>query len=229
MFYDETQAIDTCSKNPELIFELMKEGHFGVVDTLLSKKLVDINTTDSNGDDCLSKLLKYGQYDLVLKHMKDPTWDINHQNFEGDTFAHKLVTIDYKKVMHIIQKLKKNAQFLPNLKNNQGETILDKSINNHYIYTTVKILEDSRFHNIDIVSFKHLYDTYIKTNQYGKYSRLTNLEMILDRLEDKPLLPKMERMLHFIQNNLDLVKKEVFLNETGTMDEMISSLLQEDH
>ena len=38
---------------------------------------------------------------------------------------------------------KKNKDFLPNIKNNKGETILDKSINDNYIYTTVKILEDS--------------------------------------------------------------------------------------
>ena len=33
-------------------------------------------------------------------------------------------------------------EFLPNIKNNKGETILDRSINGNYIYTTVKILEE---------------------------------------------------------------------------------------
>ena len=67
--------------------------------------------------------------------------------------------------------------------------------NDNYIYTTVKILEDSRFNNIDVVSFKRLYDTYIKSNKYGKYSKLTNLEIIVNNLTDKKLLPRMEQLI----------------------------------
>ena len=227
MFYDITQAITACEEDPVLIFEAMKEGHFDLVDTLLVKKHVNINTTDENGDDVLSRLLKYGAYDLVLKHMKNKEWDVNHQNKDGDTFAHILVSIDYKKVAQIIQKLKKNKNFMPNIQNIRGETILDKSINDNYIYTTVKILEDERFTNIDIVSFKNLYDTYIKTNNYGKYSRLSNLEIIVDNLEDKPLLPSMEKIIKFIQTNFDVIKEEIFNNKKGTMDEMINTLLTE--
>lgn len=229
MFYDITKAIQACEEEPSLIFEAMREGHFELVDQLLNKKQVSINTVDEHGDDVLSKLLKYGKYALVLKHMKNKEWDVNHQNNDGNTFAHILVSINYKFVLDIIQKLKKNKAFIPNIKNNKGETILDKSINDHYIYTTVKILEDVRFNNIDIVSFKNLYDTYIKTNNYGKYSRLSNLEVILDSLEDKPLLPRMEKMIKFIQNNFDLVKEEIFTNKTGTIDRMIHNLLTEDY
>ena len=102
------------------------------------------------------RLLKRGQYELVLKHMKNKKLNINHQNYDGDTFAHILVSINYVNVLEIIKALVKNKEFLPNIKNNMGETILDKSINDNYIYTTVKILEDKRFNNIDIVSFKNL-------------------------------------------------------------------------
>jgi hypothetical protein len=35
----------------------------------------------------------------------------------------------------------------------------------------------------DIVSFKNLCETYIETNKYGKYTRLTNLEIIIDSLD----------------------------------------------
>ena len=227
MFYDMTQAIQACEEEPLLIFEAMREGHFDLVDCLLSKKHVSINTVDEQCDDVLSNLLKYGEYDLVLKIMKDKSWDVNHQNNEGDTFAHILVSIDYKKVASIIQKLKKLKDFIPNIKNNKGETILDKSINDHYIYTTVKILEDERFNNIDIVSFKNLYDTYIKTNNYGKYSRLSNLEIIVDNLEDKELLPRMEKVIKFVHMNFDVVKEEIFHNKKGTMDELINQLLKE--
>ena len=116
---------------------------------------------------------------------------------------------------------------MPNIKNNKGETILDKSINDHYIYTTVKILEDERFTNIDLLSFKNLYETYIKSSNYGKYSKLTNLEVILERLEEKALLPKMSKLLFYIKNNLELIKEEIMGNNPSQMDQLIHSLLEE--
>jgi hypothetical protein len=72
---------------------------------------------------------------------------------------------------------------MPNIKNNKGETILDKSINDRYIYTTVKILEDKRFNNIDIVSFKNLYETYIETDKYGSYAKI-NSEGVIEEYEE---------------------------------------------
>ena len=148
----------------------------------------------------------------------------------GCTFAHYLVSINYVNVMEIIKKLTKNKDFLPNIKNNKGETILDKSINDNYIYTTVKILEDSRFDNIDVVSFKNLYDTYIKSNRYGKYSKINNLEVILDSLTDKNLLPRMKKLVSFIQNNFDKIKEEVLTSQKSVyMDSIINRILKEDN
>lgn len=227
MFYDETKAIKACEEDPVLIFELMKEGHMELVDKLLTKKKVSVNTCDEQGNDVLSKLLKLKQYDLVLKHMKKKDWNVNHQNQDGNTFAHILAPIHYVHVLGIINQLKKNKQFIPNIKNNKGETILDKSINDHYIYTTVKILEDSRFTNIDIVSFKNLYDTYIKSNHYGRYSKLNNLEVILDSLEEKQLLPRMEKLLQFISYNLETIKEQLLANKSEYIDSIINLLLEE--
>lgn len=227
MFYDEKQAIKACEEEPVLIFELMKEGHMELVDELLTKKKVCINICDEQGNDVLTKLLKLKQYDLVLKHMKNKTWDVNHQNNDGNTFAHILVAINYVNVLEIINLLKKNKSFIPNIKNNKGETILDKSINDNYIYTTIKILEDQRFNNIDIVSFKRLYNTYVKSNHYGKYSKLTNLEVIIDSLEEKKLLPRMEKLLSFISNNFDEIKEQLLSNKSEYMDTIINLLLEE--
>lgn len=227
MFYDEKKTIKACEEDPVLIFELMREGHMELVDQLLTKKKVSVNTCDEQGNDVLAKLLKLKQYDLVLKHMKKKDWDINHQDNEGNTFAHILVSINYVNVLEIINQLKKNKQFMPNIKNNKGETILDKSINDHYIYTTVKILEDQRFNNIDIVSFKNLYDTYIKSNHYGKYSKLTNLEIIIDSLEEKELLPRMEKLLQFVSNNFEAIKEQLLSNKSEYMDTIINLLLEE--
>ena len=43
MFYAEEQAILACEEDPSLIFELMKEGHFYLVDNLLKKKKDHLN------------------------------------------------------------------------------------------------------------------------------------------------------------------------------------------
>lgn len=228
MFYNETKTIELVEEDPSLVFDLIKGGHIEFVDMLLKKKIVDINTCDEAGNNILVRLLKYGAYDVVLRHMGNKDWDVNHQNLDGNTFAHVLVAINYVNVVDIIAKLKKNKKFLPNIKNNKGETILDKSINDNYIYTTVKILEDSRFNNIDVVSFKHLYDTYIKSNRYGKYSKLTNLEVIVNNLADKDLLPRMEKLINIIHNNLDFIKQEVLNNQKSTkIDVIINDVLQE--
>ena len=228
MFFDEAKAVKACEEDPSLIFELIKEEHFELVDKILSKKKVSVNVVDRAGNDVVTRLLKARQYDLVLKYMKKKEWDVNHQNLDGNTFAHYLVSINYVAVLDIIKQLRKNKNFLPNIKNKKGESILDKSINDNYIYTTVKILEDSRFNNIDVVSFKHLYDTYIKSNKYGKYSKLTNLEVIVNNLTEKSLLPRMEKLIEFIKTNFEIIKQEVLNSQKSTqIDVIIKDVLQE--
>lgn len=227
MFYDETVAAQQVSEEPSLVFELIKEEHTDFVAKLLSKRIISVNVTDENGDSLLMKLLRVGRYDIVLKHMSDKEFDINHQNLEGDTFAHILAGIHYVNVVDIIQKLKKNKNFIPNIKNNKGETILDKSINEKYIYTTVKILEDTRFDNIDILSFKNLYNAYIKNREYGKYAKLTNFDMILENLDKKQLLPRMEVLVSAMKNNYETIKKELIKNNVKVIDEMIDTCLVE--
>lgn len=226
MFYDEVQAIKACEEEPSLIFELIKEGHYGLVNKLLSKKIVSINQTDNAGNDVLTKLLKVRQYDLVLKHMKNKDWDVNHQNYDGNTFGHYLVTINYVNVLDIIKQLKKNKDFSPNIKNKKGETLLDKSINENYIYTTLKILEDKRFNNIDIMSFKKIFDTYITNSSYGKYSKLDNLKSIVDMLEKKDsLLPNVKELVEEISNNMDTIKIDIMKNRYRRLEYMINEFV----
>lgn len=228
MLYSETKIIELVDEDPSVVFKLIKEGQIATVDMLLKKKIVDINLCDENGNSILVRLLKAGAYDVVLNHMNNKNWDVNHQNIDGNTFAHYLVSINYVNVIDIISKLRKNKEFSPNIKNNKGETILDKSINDNYIYTTIKILEDSRFNNIDIISFKHLYDTYIKSNKYGKYSKLTNLEIIINNLNNKKLLPVLEQIIEFIRNNFNSIKDEVLRNNKSTkIDILIQNILEE--
>ena len=190
MFYSINQAESLCDADPSLIFSLIKENDIEVVNKIISKEDFDFNIDDSDDNNVIMYLLKNKQYDLVLKYISKV--DINHQNNDGDTLAHILVGINYVNVKEIIEYVLNNKEFIPNIKNKLGETILDKSIKNNYLYTSIKILEDERFNSIDVYSFKHLYEVYIKSSNYGKYSKLYNLEIILDNLEDKKLLPRME-------------------------------------
>lgn len=228
MFFDEAKAVKACEEDPPLIFELIKEEHFELVDKILSKKKVSVNVVDRAGNDVVTRLLKARQYDLVLKYMKKKEWDVNHQNLDGNTFAHYLVSINYVAVLDIIKQLRKNKNFLPNIKNKKGESILDKSINDNYIYTTLKVLEDDRFNSIDVLSFTRIIDTYIKSSAYGKYSKINNLEVILDSLDQKDgLLPVMEQMIRNIRDNLDIIKIEIMKNRSRHLESVIDQVLSE--
>lgn len=228
MFYDEEQAKKACEEDPYLIFELIKEGHFELVDKILSTKKISINILDQAGNDVITRLLKAKEYNLVLKYMKNKEWDINHQNIDGNTFAHYLVSINYVYVVDIIKALKRNKKFVPNIKNKNGETILDKSINENYIYTTLKILEDNRFNMIDVISFKKIYETYIKSSYYGKYSKVNNLVIIVDSLDKRQgLLPTMKNLINEIKENMDIIKKEIMKNKSKYLECMINDVLVE--
>ena len=225
MFYDETKTINACEADPSLIFELLKEGHLSLLDKIISKKTFDINVTDEDGNSILMKLLKKGQYELVLKHMKDKRWDVNHQNNDGDTFSHILLSLNNLNTIDIYKELRKNKQFTPNIRNNNGETILDKSIQNGNTFITSKILEDSRFNEVGVHSFKKFYDTYVKSSNYGRYTKLNNLEMIIDNLEDKEISPRVKEIIKYLKENFETIKEEVINNKTKHMDLYINEAL----
>ena len=228
IFYNEDQAINACTEEPSLIFKLIREGQTKTIDKILSNKKFDINTTDSAGNDIITRLLKAKEYELVLKYMRRKDWDINHQNIDGNTFAHYLVSINYVHVIDIIKTLRRNQNFRPNIKNKKNETILDKSINENYIYTTLKVLEDDRFNMIDVVSFKKIYETYIKSNEYGKYSKVNNLQMIIKSLDKKDeLLPTMQQLIEKVKSNMSLIKKEIMLNKSKYLEYIINDVLVE--
>jgi len=225
MFYSVMQAENLCDSDPSLIFSLIMESDMEVVNKILSKENYDFNIVDKDGNNVLMFLLKNKQYELVLKYIDKV--DINHQNNDGDTLAHILVGINYLNVKEIIEYVLNNKEFIPNIKNKLGETILDKSINNNYLYTTIKILENKRFDSIDVYSFKNLYETYIKSNNYGAYSKLSNLEVILDNLEKKPLLPRMENLINLIQSNIDVIKDDINLSKTEKLDNIINLVIMD--
>lgn len=225
MFYSMTQAESACEEEPSLIFSLIKESDKDVVSKIISKDNYDFSIVDSFGNNVIMALLKNKYYDLVLKYIDKV--DINHQNNDGDTIMHLLVVNNYANTKEIMDYILNNKKFIPNIKNNLGETILDKSINSNYLYTTIKILGDQRFNSIDIYSFKNLYETYIKSNNYGKYSKLSNLEIILDNLVDKELLPRMNKLISLIYNNLDSIKNDFYISKTEKIDNLINLVISE--
>ena len=225
MFYSIIQAENACDSEPSLIFSLIKESDQEVIERIIGKEDYDFNLVDVNGNNVLMCLLKNKNYDLVLKYIHKV--DINHQNNDGDTIMHFLVTLEYSDVKEIIEYILNSKQFIPNIKNNLGETILDKSIHNNYLYITIKILQDKRFNSIDVYSFKNLYETYIKSNNYGKYSKLSNLEIILDKLETKKILTKKEKLINLINNNLESIKNDFMTSKTEKIDNLINLVIEE--
>ena len=226
MFFDETSTIELCEEDPSKIFNLIDEGHEELTTKLLTKKIVDINTTNEDGNNVVMYMLIKGWYDEVLNFMKSKTWNINHQNNDGDTFAHILVTKKYLDVMGIIKAMLKNKKFIPNIVNNKNETILNKSMNNVNISTTIKILEDERFDNIDLVSFKDLYEKYIKNKSFGVLTKINNLEVIVDTLQDKNLVPRVQKLMKKISNNYKEIKQKVSNNDIKQLDKMIYGMLE---
>lgn len=225
MFYDENKTIESCDNDPTVIFQLLLEEHIDLLDKIISRKSFDINVVDKDGNNIIMKLLKKGYFDLVLKHLKDKRLDINHQNNDGDTLAHILLSIKNIKIVDIFNELKKIKSFSPNIKNNNGETILDKSIRSGSTYITSKILSDKRFTEVGDLSFKNYYDTYIKNNSYGRYTKLSNLDLLLGNLENKDLSPKVKMIIMYLKDNYELIKEEVINNKTKSMDSYLKEVL----
>lgn len=226
MFYDLDQGIKAIDENHNLIFNAMKSDYKELLECCLDK--VDLNMIDEDGNNVLMRLLKCKFYDLVLKYVSDVNILINHQNNDGDTFAHLLVSINYLDVKDIINELLERNDFIPNIKNNKGETILDKSINENYLYTTSKILNDERFTNINLYSFKNFYEAYIKNNMYGTYSKLNNFSLILESLEkQKELLPNMSKLMNLIKINKEDIEKDFYNLKTNNLENIINNMIKE--
>ena len=226
MFYDEIQAIEKCEEEPSQIFNLIDEGHLDTVDKIFRKKWATVNITNEHDDDILSYLLINGHYETVLKLMKKKDWNVNHQNKDGNTFAHILVSKRYLDVIDITKELYKNKSFIPNIRNKNGETILDISLYKDNIYTAIKILKDKRFNNFDLMSFKTLYEKYVKDEKYGIYSKMDNLELIVDSLKDRQLLPKLNKLIENLINNFDSIKKSMKQGNIELLDSVIYNGLE---
>lgn len=219
--------IDACKEEPTLVFTLIKQGNYEVVEELINENLINVNIVDSVGNDVVTRLLKAQQYDLVCQLMKKRNWNVNHQNADGNTFAHVLANDDSLFTVKIAEQLIKKKNYIPYIKNKKGETALDRSINNNYICTAFKLLADKKYNNIDAILFRNLFNTCIKNKYYGKYSKINNLEIIVENLEKKDLSPSLRHIVDNISDNMDLIKNDIMNNKHSILDTIIDSFTEE--
>ena len=219
------EIVQACSDDPTQIFTLIKQGDFAAVEEVLQKKIVSVNEVDSIGNDVITRLLKAKQYDLVIEFMKKRNWNVNHKNIEGDTFGHILALDNSLQAVEVVKQLTKKKNYDPNEKNNKGETIFDRAMSNNYLCTVFRILEDRRFNDIDIFSFKHLFNLTIKSKLYGKYTKITNLEIIIDSLVKKELDSSMTKLIETIKDNIKYIKQDILNDNPNKLESLINNFI----
>ena len=217
------EIYDNCKEDPTLIFQYIKQGDYELVYELVNNNIVNINTVDCLGNDVVTRLLKAKQYEYVIMLMKKKNWDVNNQNDEGNTFGHILAMDNSPMALKVVEQLTKKSNYIPNLKNKKHETAMDIALNNNYLCTAFKLLEDKRFNEIDYSSFKNLFMTSIENKYYGKYSKITNLEIIVDSLEKKELDSTMRDLIDNISDNLDRTKNDIMNNRNYTIVSIINN------
>ena len=216
------EIIEKSKEDPTLIFSYIRRCNYELAYELVDKNIVSINTLDSVGNDVMTKLLKAKQYEYVIMLMKKKNWNVNNQNDEGNTFGHILAMDNSPMAVKVVEELTKKSNYIPNLKNKKHETAMDIALNNNYLCTAFKLLEDKRFNEIDYSSFKNLFMTSIENKDYGKYSKINNLEIIVDSLEKKDLSEAMRDLINCIIENLDRIKNDIMNNRYYTIESIIN-------
>jgi len=223
MIEDCYELYDSCIEEPELIFKIISNGRFDVIEKLIEDNQVNVNLVDSVGNDLVTRLLKARQYDLVFKLMKKKNWKVNHKNINGDTFGHILAHDNSCWAIKVVEQLSKKKNYLPNTKNNKGETILDKAIKNNYLFTALKVIEDNRFDSIDITSFKNLCNLFIKNREYGKYTKINTLKIIVGKFNKKKVDPEISNLVEEMNDNMDILKRDIMNDNYRSLDLLFSN------
>ncbi len=220
--FNTENMIKECIDEPSLVFKYIRNGYYDIVDKLIDNNMINVNLVDCVGNDVVTRLLKARQYNLVEKLMKKRNWKVNHKNCEGNTFGHILAHDNSVYAVKVIDLLNKKKNYSPNIRNNKGESILDRALNNNYIAAAIKVIEDKRFNLIDFQTFKNLLNSIFKNKNYGKYARVNSLELIIDNLEKKELDPKLSLVLSEISTNMDIIKKDIMNNDSKLLYELLN-------
>lgn len=206
--FTSDQAIKAAEEDPSIIFELIKTDNDELLNHMLDESLIDVNLVSSNNDSLAIKLLKSAKYELVLKVIKNKNWNVNYQNDDKETFGHILAKINNVAVVPVFKELKKNKNFDINIRNKDDKTIFDISVESHNAYVSTKIIEDERFNDINIFEFLKFYETYIDTNEYGKYSKINMIESILT-MDGRYVNTRMQELLNHLKDNVKNIKKDI--------------------
>lgn len=222
MFSNEQQMVNACKEEPSMVFKIINKGYFEVVEQLVEQNSLDVNLVDSVGNDIVTRLLKARQYDLVLQLMKKRNWNVNHKNLEGNTFGHVLAHDNSICAVKVVEQLNRKKNYSPNIKNNKGETILNRALSCNYLCTAIKFIEDNRFTSIDVPTFKALCKAIIKSREYGKYTKINTLEIIVDNLKNKDLEPGIAGLIEMIRENMDTIKRDIMNNDSRLLETLIN-------
>jgi len=223
MFMSEQEMINACKDDPSVIFKMINKGYFEVIEKMVEDNSINVNIVDGVGNDIVTRLLKARQYDLVVQLMKKKNWDVNHKNQDGNTFGHVLAHDNSICAVKVVEQLNKKKNYIPNIKNNKGETILDRALSCNYLCTAIKIIEDKRFTSIDVSSFKALCNALIKSREYGKYTKINTLEIIVGNLEKRELDPDIANLVENISDNMDGIKRDILNNNSRLLDSLINN------
>ena len=211
---EQRGLIRSIDEDESKIFLLVKQGCFDVIEYLLKGNKLNLLLEDEIGNTIIFSLLRAKQYNLVDACLSKRKIDINHQNKDGNTISHMLVKDNTVHSSNLLNKISKKKSFIPNIKNNLGETVLDISMSYDYNYMVLKLVEDKRYNDIDFSCFERLISTYVKNDKYGKITKVDNLEKIVYSLDKKiGLVPVIEELVKEIINNLDVIKFEIMSNK----------------
>lgn len=223
MINEELNLVDVCKEDPNQVFKMINLGRFDVIERLVEENELNVNLVDSVGNDVVTRLLKAKQYDLVYQLMKKRNWDVNHKNEDGNTFGHVLASDNSLCAVKVIEQLNKKKNYLPNIRNKKGETIFDRAMSNRSLCTALKILEDKRFNSIDVSSFKSLCNYFLKSREYGKYTKIDTLEIIVESFEKKELDPEMTTLVEDISENMDSIKNDILNNDSKVLETLLNN------
>ena len=223
MMNNEQQMISACKEEPSTVFKMINKGYFEIVEKLVEDNSIDVNVVDGVGNDLVTRLLKARQYDLVVQLMKKRNWDVNHKNQDGNTFGHVLAHDNSICAVKVVEQLNKKKNYSPNIKNNKGETILNRALSCNYLCTAIKFMEDKRFTSIDLPTFKSLCKSIIHSREYGKYTKINTLEIIVESMEKKELDSKVANLVEDISDHMDSIKKDIMNNDSRLLESLINS------
>lgn len=222
--FTSDQAIKAAEEDPSIIFELIKTDNDELLNHMLDESLIDVNLVSSNNDNLAIKLLKSAKYELVLKVIKNKNWNVNYQNDDKETFGHILAKINNVAVVPVFKELKKNKNFDINIRNKDDKTIFDISVESHNSYVSTKIIEDERFNDINIFEFLKFYETYIDTNEYGKYSKINMIESILT-MDGRYVNTRMQELLNHLKDNFKNIKKDIENDDYNLLNSIIKECI----